>query len=228
MKSLLEHLIQILTEAPMSDEDRKDSEQLRQIFKKRQNRSNARLSSDEIDLLNKYNIDLDHDSIMFPDKQSQYMKAASFNKNYMNPDVNLADKLRKVPERRYSQAVDRITTWHLPGDALANQAGKGSTAPDEYSPEYDKWSNLNWQEKERVYNFQRNDKYGQATQNMKDLLWDKKWNQEQLDDYYKQKDEIDQEYRRKLNDLNKNNSYRLERRDQLNKNIDDLKNQFKK
>ena len=222
---LIEQLIQILTEAPMSDEDRRDSEILRNIFSKRQNRTNAKLTQLEKDVLNKYGVDMNADSLMLPKgsyNRSAWVKGREFDQNWMDDKMNLADKLRKLPDRAYAQKINNTRNW-LGYDDEARETGLGA--------EYDTrdWNkrDLNFQEKERFRN-NDTDKYRQATISMKNSLSDRKWADKELAQFDDQKAKLDKEYQDKLKSLERSNKYQLDKRDRANKSISDIKNQFRK
>lgn len=140
-KSLLEGLIQILTEAPMSDEDREDSEVLRNIFYKRSNRSNSKITKDEQAVLDKYGITLRGKDVIGSDGRSLYYgrygtddeagDLARMGNWRTREKVNLADVARKRPERRYAQNVNG-NRW--PND---NGAGYGQDDKERYEYPFD-------------------------------------------------------------------------------------------
>lgn len=100
----LEECINRLTEDEMSDEDKHDTEVLKNIYRKTQSRINAKLTDDEKAVLNKYNlvrnygdINVKHDYIdgkLYKRDDSVVSKA-----DLENDQINLADRARKLPDR---------------------------------------------------------------------------------------------------------------------------------
>ena len=97
-----------LTEAPMSDEDRRDSDLIRSAYDKIQKRSNARLTPEEQAVLNKYNIKRGYN------KNLEYDSG----KNYTRDDVNIVnnqdDKYshgKEIGRRFYPEDENGRTDW---------------------------------------------------------------------------------------------------------------------
>lgn len=223
--NLIEGLIQILTEAPMSDEDRSDSEILRNIFDKRRRRSNARLTPDEQAVLNKYGVYMDDDSLIIPDSQNSkynWVKSSSFSKDWIdNPEVNIADKIRKTPQRDYAREVKYTGNRFSYQDAA--DAGLGT------EHERRNWhdTEFSFPEKERIKN-SREDKYRSAYNAMKTNLRDRKFYDSELANYDAEKERITKAYQDQLKELEKDNEYDLKHRDEANQRIDDIKNRFRR
>ena len=106
MISLLEGLIGILTEAPVSDEDREDSKKLRQIFQKRSGRSNAKLTADEKSLLDKYGIGMDGlcDSLKESYSKQELISAVQW--NYGCSKSEALKMIKEMSEERKQLIVD--------------------------------------------------------------------------------------------------------------------------
>ena len=131
VEAINEHLSS-LNEAEMSDEDKKDSEVLRNIVNKSLKRSNAKLTQEEKDILDKYglfrdgsgevrkqvgNNVFDNEPIVKYDEYDK-RRTSRFNTErtgMSNDKINLADRARKIDDRghgnqRYANTeVDRFT-----------------------------------------------------------------------------------------------------------------------
>lgn len=243
-KSLLEGLIQILTEAPMSDEDREDSAALRAIFQKRSNRRNAKLTKDELALLDKYGVKLDGQGIEIPDESARYgrhyvgdvdnvleigkSKRWSGEDNY--DKVNLADIMRKRPNREYAREV-RNTYVDTDIAGIGNDEGH-----------YDARRKRGWkdsfQDQERT-KVGLEDKYYKDTNYMKNAIRARNDSNRSLANYDTEKKEIDDRYeqalkkaeRQRKNDidyLNRSNEYDLRRRKEASQAIDDIKDKYRR
>ena len=104
----LRNLLSVLNEAGMSDEDRKESDLIRSAYAKIQKRSNARLTPQEQDVLNKYGIkrgsnkNLEYDS----------------GRNYTRDDTNIVNNQddryshgKEIGRRVYPKKPDGSTDW---------------------------------------------------------------------------------------------------------------------
>ena len=243
-KSLLEGLIQILTEAPMSDEDREDSEKLRQIFNKRSGRSNAKLTADEKSLLDKYGLSIEGRWVSSEDGRpfssgnvDRLLKIGNtrghFDKNnkwrnaeYNNDKVNFADMARKQPERRYAQGVK--DTWYD-----SDAAGHGGDKKRYYSD-----SDVTFQERERVRTTQDSE-YQKDLENMSWALRDRNSANKKLQNYDNERKAIDDKYEKALSDakrrrendiayLDNSNEYSLKDRARANQSISDIKDKYRR
>ena len=115
---LLENLLQILVESPMSDEDRRDSDIIRNILKKIDRRPNsASFNRDEKDLLDKYDLEIEDGNVF--QKSSNGYPLNREHKDALN-DVNFADRLRKFPEREYSKK----NQLYMSGDHIIRNRSK--------------------------------------------------------------------------------------------------------
>lgn len=108
-KAVKEALRQLSLKEAMSDEDRKDSQTLRDILFKIDKRSNAKLTSEENAVLDKYNIKRLSRGLRGPNTSlglDSYQDA----KNLKNPEYNLAGKFR-TGDREYANTVNRYGRW---------------------------------------------------------------------------------------------------------------------
>lgn len=105
----IESLVRRLSEASMSDEDRKDSQILRDILSKIDKRSNARLTPEENAVLDKYNIERLTRGLRGPNT-SIGLDYYNDNRNINNPEYNLAGKFR-TGNREYANTVKRYGRW---------------------------------------------------------------------------------------------------------------------
>jgi len=109
-KAVKEALRQLSLKEAVSDEDRKDSQILRDILSKIDKRSNARLTPEENAILDKYNIKRLSRGLRGPNTSVglDYYQDA---KNLKNPEYNLAGKFR-TGDREYANTVKRYKGWH--------------------------------------------------------------------------------------------------------------------
>lgn len=106
-----------LCEAEMSPEDKADSELLRSIYRKIQNRSNARLTPEEEEVVKKYDlkrtdknlVDKDNNTYLF--NHSEEEPDYSNNGNIRGKKINYADKARKLNDRQYAKKINTISKW---------------------------------------------------------------------------------------------------------------------
>lgn len=105
----LRNLLSVLNEAGMSDEDRRESDLIRSAYAKIQKRSNARLTPQEQDVLNKYGIKRGSD------KNLEYDSG----RNYTRDDTNIVDNQddiyshgEKIGRRVYPKKPDGSTDWN--------------------------------------------------------------------------------------------------------------------
>ena len=88
----IEGLIERLNEASMSDEDKRDSEALRDILKKIETRPSSYLTKEERNLLNKYGLTKGGYELVGGEGEDQTFYSYYWKKD---PKLNLADKIRK-------------------------------------------------------------------------------------------------------------------------------------
>lgn len=108
-KAVKEALRQLSLKEAMSDEDRKDSQILRDILSKIYKRSNARLTPEENAILDKYNIKRISRDLRGPNT-SVGLNWYQDVKNLENPEYNLAGKFR-TGDREYANTVKRHGSW---------------------------------------------------------------------------------------------------------------------
>lgn len=100
-KHRIKECIERLNEAEMSDEDRRDNELLRSIYNKLQYRKNAALTPEEKEVVDKYGLKKDS----FDRTDGSYWIGRRPKEN--SQLVNYADRIRKIPQRRYAREVNR-------------------------------------------------------------------------------------------------------------------------
>lgn len=110
LRESIRRILRRLNEDQMSPEDARDSEILRGIYQKRAQRKNARLTPEEAEVLNRYNL-VDDDGtrisyfgLGFPSlsngvKQQRVWKGRRDWEYIPAEEVNLADRARKIPQR---------------------------------------------------------------------------------------------------------------------------------
>lgn len=101
----IQDCLESLNEASMSDEDRADSDLLKSILNKIDNRSNAALTPEEKAVLQKYNLTRTNKGF---EKDNNYFSNDSLTlqrSGISKPEYNLADKVRKVSDRDYAKKV---------------------------------------------------------------------------------------------------------------------------
>lgn len=112
-ESLIEALNKILnnlTEATISDEDKADSDIIRGMLQKLQNRSNAAFTPEEQAIMQKYNINRNNTSRNLTVDGRDLAREVDTNQNYYssknngNPEkINYADRARKLSQRKDNQ-----------------------------------------------------------------------------------------------------------------------------
>ena len=114
-KHRLKKAIESLSEAEMSDEDKHDNELLKSIYTKIQSRANAKLTPEEQEVLDKYNLyRTDTKELIKKDSHKRVMSDNDFKSRYdytkdgyrkITPDarkINYADRARKIDDRDYA------------------------------------------------------------------------------------------------------------------------------
>ena len=131
MTEALEELSSKLNEAEMSDEDKQDSEHIRNMLAKMQQRSNASFSPEEKAVMDKYGIIRDNNarnlsvagrdlSRRVDTKRPMYYSS----KSYSNADldkINYADRARKLPQRAQNQVF--TGPWTVDNDEINAHGG---------------------------------------------------------------------------------------------------------
>ena len=205
----LENKINSLNEAEMSDEDKRDTEILKNIYRKTQARANAALTSEEKAVLQKYNLDrVTWDKNVHGRKNfngrdvqgSALFQRGDFDKKwnrnsfkYDDPKadkINYADRARKRPARDEQEDDLRDRDfWDMPTPDYA--ARHERDADDEWNPLTDH----TYQKAER---HSENQKMTQNVRDMKRALRDRKASQAKVDsadaDLQGQLDKLKAEY----------------------------------
>lgn len=191
LRRAIEEKLNSLNEAEMSDEDKHDSEILKQIFRKTQERANAALTPEEKAVLQKYNLGRDTyiKNVGSVRRDIPNNNVYIFNRDDVVPridsktggiyrrfdKINYADRARKRPER--GENANRFV-----GDYL-------SPAPD-YEREHqvnndEYWNDTKYQRMERIADNQQMTK---NVRNMKDILQRRKEAQQFVDNSQAEQD----------------------------------------
>lgn len=206
----LKRKIRSLAEAEMSAEDKRDSEILKQIYRKTQARANAALTPEEKEVLKKYDLERNPDTknIRLATRDIPGYRAYMFGRDddvtridpktggiYKPSDkINYADKARKRPERG-------LQNTRFDYDYLA-------PAPD-YEREHrvdddEYWNGTKYQRAERIAD---NREMTKNVRKMKDLLHTRNKAQQFIDNSQEEQDakidKIKAAYERRLADLKK-------------------------
>jgi hypothetical protein len=191
LRRAIEEKLNSLNEAEMSDEDKHDSDILKQIFRKTQERANAALTPEEKAVLQKYNLGRDTyiKNVGSVRRDIPNNNVYIFNRDDVVPridsktggiyrrfdKINYADRARKRPER--GENANRFV-----GDYL-------SPAPD-YEREHqvnndEYWNGTKYQRMERIADNQQMTK---NVRNMKDILQRRKEAQQFVDNSQAEQD----------------------------------------
>ena len=149
-KHRLKKAIESLSEAEMSDEDKHDNELLKSIYTKIQSRANAKLTPEEQEVLDKYNLyRTDTKELIKKDSHKRVMSDNDFKSRYdytkdgyrkITPDarkINYADRARKIDDRDYAQRINNRfnserTFQSKERDAEADLISKDARAMHDY------------------------------------------------------------------------------------------------
>ena len=212
----LRNTINSLNEAEMSDEDKHDTDILKQIYQKTQGRANAALTPEEKSVLQKYNLERvpymknirstegSYRTPIFDDRdfQSSYDWNSGKRIPPKSNKINYADRARKRPERD-AQTYDMRDRdfWDMPTPDYESQHEVDS---DDYKP-------ATYQQRQRYSDNQK------MTQNVRDMtraLRDRKDSQAKLDsaEYVHQVelDKLKKEYEDRLAAIKRNQQYRTD------------------
>ena len=224
-RKALKEKIMSLKEAEMSDEDKRDTEILKDIYKKTQVRANAALTPEEKAVLQKYNLDRVtwdknvHGRKNFNGKDVQgsaLFQRGDFDKKwnrnkfqYDDPKadkINYADRARKRPARDEQQDDLRDRDyWDMPTPDYA--ARHERDADDEWNPLTDH----TYQKAER---HSENQKMTQNVRDMKRALRDRKASQAKVDsadaDLQGQLDKLKKEYEDRIAGVRKGHEWRTD------------------
>lgn len=140
-----------------SPEDKRESDILRNIYYKMQNRSNAKLTPEEQEVVDKYNLVRtynknlkanDTDDYLF--KRGEGESRSTWGSTTPNRKINYADRARKLGTRDYAQDINSMNSWD-----------SGKTFRDK--------------ERTRI-----NNEMGKDVSDMKDALYNRKYNNERI------------------------------------------------
>lgn len=187
----LEEKLNSLNEAEMSAEDKHDSEILKQIYRKTQARSNAALTPEEKEVLQKYDLERNPDTknVRLSTRNIPNSSAYIFRKDdeigrvdpktggfYKPSDrINYADRARKRPER--GEHANRFEYDHF--DPAPDYERDHGIDNDEY------WNGTKYQRMERIAD---NQEMTQNVRKMKDVLQQRNSGQKFLDNSRAQQD----------------------------------------
>lgn len=212
----IEEKLNSLNEAEMSDEDRHDSDILKQIYQKTQGRANAALTQEEKDVLKKYNLERvpymknirssegSYRTPIFDDRdfQSSYDWNSGKRIPPKSSKINYADRARKRPERD-AQTYDMRDRdfWDMPTPDYERQHEVDS---DDYKP-------ATYQQRQRYSDNQK------MTQNVRDMtraLRDRKVSQAKIDsadaEHQAELDKLKKEYEDRLAAVKRSQQYRTD------------------
>ena len=215
----LQECINRLNEAEMSDEDKKDSEILWNIYNKTQQRANAKLTDEEKATLNKYNLTRVSDlKDIYAKGDKEYMhgaplvtqkmssKLSGWRSNTKKSDINLADRARKMNDRGqgygYHNTLDR--NWRY--DSNDHREYK-----DSQTGKYVRLNDKGLLDAERD---SENIRMQEPVSRMKNALDTRNQKQKSLAsmdaEFDAQKADLQKEYERKLADLEKRRGWHRE------------------
>ncbi len=212
----LRNTINSLNEAEMSDEDKHDTDILKQIYQKTQGRANAALTPEEKSVLQKYNLERvpymknirssegSYRTPIFDDRdfQSSYDWNSGKRIPPKSNKINYADRARKRPERD-AQMYDMRDRdfWDMPTPDYERQHEVDS---DDYKP-------ATYQQRQRYSDNQK------MTQNVRDMtraLRDRKASQAKIDsadaEHQAELDKLKKEYEDRLAAVKRSQQYRTD------------------
>ena len=191
LRRAIEEKLNSLNEAEMSDEDKHDSEILKQIFRKTQERANAALTPEEKAVLQKYDLernpdtknvrlstrDIPNSSAYIFSKDDEVSRTDPKTGGFHRPSdrINYADRARKRPER--GENANRFS-----GDNFVSAPDyerQHQVDNDEY------WNGTKYQRMERIADNQQMTK---NVRNMKDILQRRKEAQQFVDNSQAEQD----------------------------------------
>lgn len=212
----LEEKLNSLNEAEMSDEDKHDSEILKQIYQKTQSRANAALTQEEKDVLKKYNLERvpyiknirsaegPYRNSIFDDKEFEGSYKWSTGKELppKSDKINYADRARKRPER-YAQMYDMRDRdfWDMP---TPDYESNHEIEDGKYRPK-------TYQQRQR---YSDNQKMTQNVRDMTKALRDRNDSQKRLDSadsvYQAEIDKLKKDYEDRLARAQRSQKYRTD------------------
>lgn len=191
LRRAIEEKLNSLNEAEMSDEDKHDSEILKQIFRKTQERANAALTPEEKAVLQKYNLGRDTyiKNVGSVRRDIPNNNVYIFNRDDVVPridsktggiyrrfdKINYADRARKRPER--GENANRFAGDYF--DPAPDYEREHQVNNDEY------WNGTKYQRMERIADNQQMTK---NVRNMKDILQRRKEAQQFVDNSQAEQD----------------------------------------
>lgn len=212
----IEEKLNSLNEAEMSDDDRHDSDILKQIYQKTQGRANAALTQEEKDVLKKYNLERvpymknirssegPYKNPIFNDREFQ--SSYDWNTGKRTPPksdkINYADRARKRPERD-AQMYDMRDRdfWDMP---TPDYERMHEIEDDDYKP-------ATYQQRQRYSDNQK------MTQNVRDMtraLRNRKDSQAKIDSaeatHQAELDKLKKEYEDRLAAIKRSQQYRTD------------------
>lgn len=212
----LRDMLSSLNEAEMSDEDKRDTEILKDIYRKTQVRANAALTPEEKSVLQKYNLERvpyiknirtsegPYRTPIFDDREFQgsYDWDTGKKTSPKSTRINYADRARKRPARD-AQMYDMRDRdyWNM---STPDYERRHEIDHDEYRP-------ATYQQRQRYSDNQK------MTQNIRDMtiaLRDRKYGQEKLDsaesEHQAELDKLKKEYEDKLAAIKRSQQYRTD------------------
>lgn len=225
LRRAIEEKLNSLNEAEMSDEDKHDSEILKQIYRKTQVRANAALTPEEKAVLQKYDLERNPDtknvrlstrdiptrSAYIFSKDDEVGRTDSKTGGFYRPSdrINYADRARKRPER--GENANRFEgDYFAPAPDYEKQHEVNN---DEY------WNGTKYQRQERIADNQQMTK---DVRNMKGILQRRKYAQNFIDNSQAEQDakinKLKAEYESRIdslknyyNDANRTSQYKIDR-----------------
>lgn len=225
LRRAIEEKLNSLNEAEMSDEDKHDSEILKQIYRKTQVRANAALTPEEKAVLQKYDLernpdtknvrlstrDIPNSSAYIFSKDDEVSRTDPKTGGFYRPSdrINYADRARKRPER--GENANRFS-----GDNFVSAPDyerQHQVDNDEY------WNGTKYQRMERIADNQQMTK---DVRNMKGILQRRKYAQNFIDNSQAEQDakinKLKAEYESRIdslknyyNDANRTSQYKIDR-----------------
>ena len=96
-----------INRSTISPEDKADSEILRQVYRKILKRSNAKLTPEEENIIQKYNLRRVNKNLTDKNYNPLFTSDISFDKK-----INLADRARKLGKRNYAKEIDDMSRYY--------------------------------------------------------------------------------------------------------------------
>jgi len=236
----IKRIISGLNEAEMSDEDKRDSEILRRIYDKTQQRANAALTAEEKAVLNKYGL--------ARSTWDKNINVSFGDKNYTTPLVNKNEQPGN-PRSRYNRDSNKINYADRARKIKERGAGYARSLPynpfngissDDHrewqDPKTGKWVRLNDKgllDKERgAQNTAMTDKVVSMRQSLDDRKYHGKKVADNDAEYDAKRAQLEKEYQKRLADLEHSRQfsgkYHQDYLDKANQNIDKLLGRDKK